>query len=260
MRAATGPEPVRKAFEVHLVNLVEDRHHGLLNNLVLQRRDAQRTLPPVGLRNIDSSRGLCPIRSTVHPAVQIDESILQSGFILLPRHAIDSRCSLALQGVEAVPQQIDGQMVEQSGEPFLLPFSCCLPHTVQPLGHALPALCRVHAGWNDVLLGLCPSLPSLRRRLPLLVRLVHGYYGTVRLLLNVHVRRSVYGLRGPVLLAVSQDVQELSRFSCMLFLSVRGFLDYAGPNNPLAINVAVVLPSSSRNGVGILFQRLFEAQ
>src|ERR1700730_1280632 len=32
-----------------------------------------------------------------------------------------------------------------------------------------------------------------------------------------------------------QDVQEISRFSCMLFLSVRGFLDYAGPNNPLAI-------------------------
>ena len=34
---------------------------------------------------------------------------------------------------------------------------------------------------------------------------------------------------------VDQDVQEISRFSCMLFLSVRGFLDYAGPCNPLAI-------------------------
>src|SRR5438045_9592490 len=32
-----------------------------------------------------------------------------------------------------------------------------------------------------------------------------------------------------------QDAQEISRFSCMLFLSVRGFLDYAGPDNPLAI-------------------------
>jgi hypothetical protein len=55
MRAASGPEPVGKAFEVDLVNLVEDRHHGLLNDFVLQRRDAQRTLPPVGLRDIDSS-------------------------------------------------------------------------------------------------------------------------------------------------------------------------------------------------------------
>jgi hypothetical protein len=50
------------------------------------------------------------------------------------------------------------------------------------------------------------------------------------------------------------------RFSCMLFLSVHGFLDYAGPNQPLAIHAAVVLPSSYRNGVGILDQRLFEAQ
>src|SRR6266436_2406109 len=60
--------------------------------------------------------------------------------------------------------------------------------------------------------------------------------------------------------STDQDVQEISRFSCMLFLSVRGFSDYAGPSNPLAVSVVVVLPSSSRNGVGILFHRLFEAQ
>ena len=33
--------------------------------------------------------------------------------------------------------------------------------------------------------------------------------------------------------------------SCMLFLSVLGFLDYAGTDNPLAINVVAVLPSSA---------------
>src|SRR5258707_8036961 len=78
--------------------------------------------------------------------------------------------------------------------------TCCWPHTVQSLGHALPALCRTHVRLNDVLLSLCPSLPGLRRRLlPFVVRLVHGYYGTVRLLLYVHVRCAVYGLRGPVL-------------------------------------------------------------
>src|SRR2546428_14121789 len=58
-----------------------------------------------------------------------------------------------------------------------------------------------------------------------------------------------------------QDVQEISRFSCMLFLSVRGFLDYAGPKQPLAISVVVVLPSSlperSRHPVP---NGLFEAQ
>ena len=55
MRVATRPKPIREAFEVHLVNLIENGHHGLLNYLVLQRRYAQRTLPPVGLRYIDSS-------------------------------------------------------------------------------------------------------------------------------------------------------------------------------------------------------------
>src|SRR5258706_15279223 len=102
MRAATRPKPIRKALEVHLINLIEDGHRGLLNKLVLQRRDAQRALPPVRLRNIDSPRGLCPIRSTVHPAVQIDESILQPGFILLPRHAVYSGRSLTLKRIEAV--------------------------------------------------------------------------------------------------------------------------------------------------------------
>src|SRR6266853_4589050 len=91
-------------------------------------------------------------------------------------------------------------MVEQSGEPLLLSFLCCFPHTVQPLGHAFPALCRAHARLNDVLPRLCPSLPSLRRKLPSLVRLVHRYYGTVRLLRHVHVRRAACGLRGPALI------------------------------------------------------------
>ena len=55
VRAATGPEPVRKALEVDLIDLVENRHHGLLNDFVLQCRDAQRALSPVSLRYVDSS-------------------------------------------------------------------------------------------------------------------------------------------------------------------------------------------------------------
>src|SRR5438552_7255843 len=118
----------------------------------------------------------------MHPTVPIGESIFQSGFILLPLHAIDSRRRLTLERVKAVTEESDVQMVEQSGEPFLLPFPRCLPHTVQSLGHALPALCRTHVRLNDVLLSLCPSLPSLRGSLRFSVRLVHRYYGTVRLL------------------------------------------------------------------------------
>src|SRR5262249_17853356 len=106
--------------------------------------------------------GLCPVRSTMHPAMEIDQSILQSGFILLPCDTIDSGCRFPLQGVKALPKQVHGHMVEQSGETFLLPCLRCFSHTAQSLGHSFPALCRTRVGLNDVLLGPRPSLPNLR--------------------------------------------------------------------------------------------------
>jgi hypothetical protein len=46
----------------------------------------------------------------------------------------------------------------------------------------------------------------------------------------VRVRRVALGLRGPGLVPLrGRGAPEVSRFSCMLFLSVRGFFDYAGP-------------------------------
>jgi hypothetical protein len=60
MRAASGSEPVGEALEVDLIDSVEDRHHGLLNDFVLECRDVQRALPPVSLRNKDSPRGVVP--------------------------------------------------------------------------------------------------------------------------------------------------------------------------------------------------------
>ena len=70
-------------------------------------------------------------------------------------------------------------------------------HTLQSMGHADPALCRVGVGSSDVLLGPRPSLPGLRRRSLLFVRPVHRYYGAVRLLRSVRVRRMALGLRKP---------------------------------------------------------------
>jgi hypothetical protein len=92
-------------------------------------------------------------------------------------------------------------------------------HTAQSLGHSFPALCRARVGLYDVLLSLRPSLPDLRRGLPLLVRPVQRYYGTVRLLLNVHVRILVYAFA---------DRLAGSRACC--FSACAGSNDYAGPN------------------------------
>src|SRR5260370_19042362 len=124
--------------------------------------------------------------------------MLQSGLILLPCHAIYSRSSLSLQSVKTIPQQTNTQMVKQSGEPFLSPFLCCLPHAAQSLGHSFPALCRARVGLNDVLLGPRSSLPNLRQRFLPFVQLVHSYYSAVRLLLSVHVRIVRLSLHEPV--------------------------------------------------------------
>jgi len=103
VRAASGTEPIREASKVHLIYLIENGDHSLLNDLVLQRCDAQRALPPVGFRYVDSPRGLCPVPSPVYPAVKICQAILQAVLILAPFQAVYSRRSIPLQGVIAFP-------------------------------------------------------------------------------------------------------------------------------------------------------------
>src|SRR6266446_6754447 len=48
-------------------------------------------------------------------------------------HPVHSWRSLTLQGVIAVPQQIDCQMVQQRSEPLLLPLLGHFPHALQTL-------------------------------------------------------------------------------------------------------------------------------
>jgi hypothetical protein len=54
-------------------------------------------------------------------------------------------------------------------------------------------------------------------------------------------------------------VLEISRFSCMLFLSVRGFLDYAGPDNHSRLARLPYCLPPTRNEVGILDLRAFRS-
>src|SRR3954463_14819731 len=85
MWVSTRPEPVRKAPKVYLVYLIKDSDHALLNDFVFQRRDPDWTLPPIGLRYVYSSRGLSPIGSPMHTAVQVGQPTFHARLILLPR-------------------------------------------------------------------------------------------------------------------------------------------------------------------------------
>src|ERR1700694_2360411 len=56
MRAAARSKPVREALEVDLVNLIEDRHHRLLEYFVLHSRHGQRRLHLTAVRLWDGWR------------------------------------------------------------------------------------------------------------------------------------------------------------------------------------------------------------
>ena len=77
MRAAPRPEPVGEAEKVLLVDGVQHLDHRPLDDLVLQRGDAERPQPPVGLRDVHPPRRPRPVGAAVDPAVQIPEVRLQ---------------------------------------------------------------------------------------------------------------------------------------------------------------------------------------
>ena len=112
----------------------------------------------------------------------------------------------------------------------------------------IPALCRAHVRLNDVLLGLRPSLPSLRGSLRFFVRPVHRYFGTVRLLLHVHVRRWVYGLHGPVLVVGRpRRTEDLPVLVHVVSQRAR-VLRLRRTEQPLSLTRLPVLPSSISEG------------
>src|SRR5262252_790809 len=88
-----------------------------------------------------------------------------------------------------------------------------------------------------------PSPASAEGILPFVVRLVHGYYGTVRLLLNVHVRRSVYGLRGPAFVFRPRRSRDLPVLVHVVSQRVQ-VLRLRRTDQSTRISVVVVLPSS----------------
>jgi hypothetical protein len=133
---------------------------------------------------------------------------------------------------------------------------CCAPdpHRARP---ARSALCRTRVRLRGVLLDPRSSLPNLRQRSPVLVRLVHQYYTGVRLLHRVHVRCSAIGLSGPASYYVWHSgglpvlVHEVSQ-------RARG-LRLRGSRQRLAISPLPVLPSSVAKESAYPIE-IFEAQ
>jgi hypothetical protein len=124
----------------------------------------------------------------------------------------------------------------------------------------IPALSQEHVCPNVVLLQLRPSLPSLRRKSPSIVRPVHRYLrrsptSPARACPSYGFWPSRTGLR---MFPPARWRSPGSRACCLV--SVHGLLDYAGPDSHSRITRLPYCLPLSRNRVGILFFRLFEAR
>ncbi len=83
-------------------------------------------------------------------------------FVSLPRQPVDARRSVPLQFEEGLFQRIDADVVEERGEPILLPFPCRLPYAIQ----GFDKLSRVTRLPGSVS-GACRPVPRFPRSPPL---------------------------------------------------------------------------------------------
>src|SRR3954469_10928170 len=119
--AAPGPETVREPEEVFLIDLVQYGGGCSLDDLVLKRCHGERSLPSIGVRYIPTPGWLRPVRSPMDLGMQFPEFALKGCLVVLPSHAVRTRCRVSLEGEKRQPQQVNRDVVEERGEPFLLP-------------------------------------------------------------------------------------------------------------------------------------------
>ena len=179
MLAASGSETVREPEKVLFMNCVEHLRQRPLDDLVFQRVNSQRALPPIQLGNVVPPRWSRPISTAMQARMQLNQVRFPVTRILVPRHAVCTRCRIVLQPAICSVEQIDRDVVHQRGEPFLLTLSCSCSYTFEPLGHARPAQSPARALLARVPLGPLPWLHGLRPRLPAFVRPLHCYYEEV---------------------------------------------------------------------------------
>src|SRR5215813_9862182 len=103
----------------------------------------------------------------MNPLMQISEVSVKVCFVGRPRQSIHPRGGIAFEREERHPQAVDADVVEECGEPLLLPLPCGLPYALQRLCHALPSLCPVRALLARVPLGPRPCPPPLAPPAPL---------------------------------------------------------------------------------------------
>src|SRR6201987_2493346 len=127
------PKSIREPEEILLVDRAQHRCHGSLDDFVFERRDRERALASVFLRNVAPTGRQRPVRSCLDPRVQCLDPTIEVLLVGLPCHAVHAGCSVSLHRVKRCSQHGGIDMVQERGEPLLLPSPCDLPYAFQRL-------------------------------------------------------------------------------------------------------------------------------
>jgi len=132
MWTAPRAESVREAEKVLFVDGVEHLDDGTLDDLVLQRGNAQRSLPPVRLLDVRPPYRLRSVRSPLQPLGQVLQVLSQLLAVVLPRFAVDPCRRLSLQRIVGLLQP---RPTSWTWCRSVVNRSCC----------CLPAACRIRS-------------------------------------------------------------------------------------------------------------------
>jgi hypothetical protein len=131
--AAFRPEPIREPEEFLLEDRAQHCSRGPLDDLVLESGDRKRALAAVFLRNVAPTGRQCPVCSPFDPRVEVLDPAIEVLLVGLPRHPVDAGRRVTLHRVERSSQHGGADMVQERGEPLLLPLPCSLPYAFQRL-------------------------------------------------------------------------------------------------------------------------------
>src|SRR6266851_670531 len=229
MLTSPWSEPVRKIEKVRFVDSIQHLDHRTLDDFVFQRRNSERSLPPVGLRDKHPTHRLRSVRSSLQPFEKILEIFLQLLPVVPPRLPVHARRSFLLQSAVGPAQRIQVvDVVQERREPQLLILSCCLTYPLQRTERIFPARCPGRVLLWQVPFGQTASLHPLRHRLSGVVQGLLRYYRSVRLPRSVRHRRTSLDFPTRPKATAALGGLGISRFPCEVSAYVHGVSDRAG--------------------------------
>lgn len=124
-------KPIAETEKALLVNLLEDQHQCLLDDLIFHCGHTKRTLPTIGLGNPDPLARFGPIAAAVDAIPEVDQTLIQPLAVLRSRHSIHPGGRISSETKVRLPEQISIHVVQQVGKLLLRVLSRCLPYPVQ---------------------------------------------------------------------------------------------------------------------------------